>query len=57
MVKLMVKITKEQKNYLIENGYLKLEEGKYPDLTICNKEHNGNSKTYFVPDFYKRYLR
>lgn len=54
----MVKITKSQKEYLIAKGYLRMERGRYPDLSICNKEHGkGRAKTYYVPNWCSRWLR
>ena len=54
----MIKITKGQKDYLINKGFLKLERGRYVGLSICNKEHGkGKSKTYYVPDYMARWLK
>lgn len=53
----MVKITKVQKEWLINNGYLKMENGRFLGLIVCNKQHNSNSKTYYVEDYYGRLLQ
>lgn len=54
----MIRITKGQKDYLIKQGILKMERGRYPDLSICNKEHCGKgSKTYLVPDWMKKFIK
>lgn len=54
----MIKISKSQKEHLIKQGILKMEKGRYPDLSICNKEHGkGMSKTYYVPSYMGRYLK
>jgi len=50
----LIQITKSEKDYLIENNYLKMKGGKYPDLIITRKRKK--NKKYFVPRIYTRYL-
>lgn len=52
----MVKITKEQVEFLIEKGYLKNKQGKYPDLHITCKQKRNGRKGYFVPDYLAKNL-
>jgi hypothetical protein len=53
----MIKITQSQRDYLIIKGFLKSERGGYPGLMVCNKTHKKMRKTYYIIDFYSRYLK
>ena len=53
----IIKITKSQKEYLIKQGLLKLEYGQYTGLYIANRNHNSNSKTFFVQNHLSKYLK
>ena len=50
----LIRITKEEKEYLIKNKYLKMRGGKYPDLIVIRKRKK--NKKYFVPKIYAKYL-
>ena len=52
----MTRIHKSDKDWLIKNGYLKIVKGKYVGLIVCNKNHNSNSKTYYVEDRFAKLL-
>ena len=52
----MVKITKEQVDYLIKNGYLKSFRGNYPDLTICSRNKKAKRKNRYVSDDVAKFL-
>jgi len=52
----LIKITQEEKQWLIDKGYLKHLKGKYQGLVVCNKDHSSKSKTYYVEDRYVRWL-
>ena len=52
----LVKITKEQADFLIENGHLTNKEGKYPDLQITCRQKGSKRKSYFVPDYLAKKL-
>jgi len=44
-------ISQKEKEWLISKKILKMERGKYPDLsTICGKKKSRRKKS-FVPDF------
>jgi len=43
-------VTKEEKDLLIKHNILKMEMGKYPDLSITSKRKK-HRKRYYVPDY------
>jgi hypothetical protein len=53
----LVQINKDEKEFLIKNGYLKAKMGKYPDLTITSRNKKSRRKIYYVPDYYVNYLK
>ena len=53
----MVRIQKEDKDWLVKNGYLKNQKGKYLGLVVCNKEHPSRSKTYYIEDRIAKFLQ
>ena len=44
-------ITREEKEWLIKHKYLKMQQGRYPDLAITGKCKTGRRKRYYVPDY------
>lgn len=46
----MVKVSKSEVEYLIKNGYLQSENGRYPDLIVCSKRKRSGGKQRYVPD-------
>jgi len=49
-------VTKEEKDLLIKHNILKMEMGKYPDLSITSKRKK-HRKRYYVPDYMVDRLR
>jgi hypothetical protein len=49
-------ISKNEMLWLIKNNYLKMKNGRYPDLTITNKQ-NPQKKTRYVPDYFVNIVR
>jgi len=48
-------ITTEEKDWLIEKKYIKLERGKYIDLIVTSRYKPSKRKGYYVsPDVYKK---
>lgn len=52
----LIKISREEVDYLISSNKLKLKSGKYSELHITSKQKKSKRKNYFVPDFFKKYL-
>jgi len=44
-------ISKEQYLFLADNGYLKQEKGRYPDLSLTSKHKNAKRKHRYIPDY------
>ncbi len=42
----MQQIDKEEKDWLINQGYIKLKRGKYLDLVVLNRQKNARCKKY-----------
>lgn len=53
----MTKITKEEMQLLIKNGYLRCVKGKYIDLMVCSKGKKHGGKTRYVTDFIAHKLK
>lgn len=53
----MKRVTKEQVDNLIKNGYLKNKKGRYPDLQITSRQRTRKRKNYFVPDYLMEKLK
>lgn len=50
----MIKIDREDFDRLREAGLIKFKTNhSSPNFYICNKEHNGKSKTYYVVEDFK----
>ena len=49
-------ISQQEKEWLIKNNILKMEMGKYPDLSITSKRKK-HRKRYFVPDYMVNVLK
>lgn len=51
----MQQITRQEKDYLIEQNFLKMVRGQYPDLAITSKKKKGKkkgkNKKYYVTDY------
>lgn len=45
-------INREQRDFLIKNGYLKCVRGRYMGLVVVNKQSRSKKKTYYVEDRY-----
>lgn len=58
----MIRINKEERQYLIDNKFLVIRKGRFLDskgnttLYIANKNHKSKDKTYYVLDSYKQCL-
>lgn len=52
----MDKVSKQEVEWLIKNGHLKMKNGRYPDLTITNKQ-NPKKKQRYVPDYFVSIVR
>ncbi len=52
----MQQITKQEKDWLIKNNYLKIKRGKYEDLTVTSrKKSKSKRKKYYVSEpIYKK---
>jgi len=47
----LIQISKQEKDWLIKNKYLKLEKGKYTDLTVTSrKKSKSKRKKHYVPE-------
>jgi len=44
-------ISRQELEWLIKNGILKMEYGKYPDLSGTSKKKKSRRKKILVPDF------
>ena len=55
--KYLIEISKEEMEVLIDKGFLRLRNGKYPGLTICSKRKKGNGKSRFVQENIAEKLR
>ena len=54
----MVRISKQIRKQMEEMGILKIEKGRYKDMTIANGRHKSRSKhPYVVDEIYKIYQR
>ena len=53
---ILIRITEREKNYLIEKKHLRNRNGRISDLHIASKNKNSGGKTYYVPDYYAKYL-
>ena len=51
----MQPVTKEEKEWLIENNLLQMEKGRYPDLTLTGKRKR--KKKYYVPDYLEKKVK
>lgn len=50
----MIKIDREDFDKLRNSGLIKFKTGSSsPNFYICNKQHKGKSKTYYVVEEYK----
>ena len=52
----MVRIEKEEVDYLIKRKLLKSVRGQYPDLIICSRNKKSHQKTYYVNENLLRFL-
>lgn len=52
----MQKISKAEYEWLVDNGYLRLRDGKYSELSITNRQH-AKKKTRFVTDELAKIVR
>jgi len=50
-LKTLQEITRMEKDYLIEQNFLKMVRGQYPDLVITSKKKKGKNKKYYVTDY------
>jgi hypothetical protein len=50
------KISKAEYEWLVDNGYLRLRDGKYSELSITNRQH-AKKKTRFVTDELAKIVR
>lgn len=59
----LIRVSKQEKDYLIEKGYITIQNGRFvdnrgnPAICICNKGHKSKDKTYYVLDYYARCLK
>ena len=49
-------IDRQEKDWLIKHGYLKLVKGEYPDLTTASRRGKGKRKRYYIVENLLRYL-
>ena len=47
----MKQVSQQEKEWLISKKILKMERGKYPDLTTIGRGKKSRRKKCFVPDF------
>ena len=47
----MKQVSKQEKDWLIKNNILKMERGKYQDLSLIGRCKKSRRKKYFVPDW------
>ena len=52
--KILVKITRGQKDFLCKKGYLKLKHGKYLNLVTTRRQKK--NRGYYVPDYIAEYV-
>ena len=52
----MVRVTKQEVEYLKQRKLLKLVRGRYPDLVVANREHKGRAKSYYINENLLKYL-
>lgn len=53
----MKQISKEQRDYGIEKGIIPCIKGRYPDVTVLNRESSSRKKAYVVrDDMYKEII-
>ncbi|MDD3292446.1 MAG: hypothetical protein PHY19_07950 [Methanocellales archaeon] len=52
----MIEITREEMNFLIREGYLRMYRGKYPDLIIIGRNKKAKRKQRYVPRTIARFL-
>jgi len=50
-------ITKNEKDWLIKNGYIKNQKGKYIDLKITQKNKKAKRKKYYTTTTIARNLK
>ena len=52
----MIPVSKEQVEYLIEHGYLKSVNGRYPDVTVTSRDKNSKRKHRWINRELAKYL-
>ena len=52
----LIKITREEKDWLIQRKYLKMIRGQYPDLAVGSRNKKSKNKTYYVNENLIRFL-
>jgi hypothetical protein len=53
----LVQISKEQAEYLIKNGFVKCENGRFPDITVTNRQSSKKKNRYVNEHIYNKYLK
>ncbi|NMA31160.1 MAG: hypothetical protein GX941_05075 [Candidatus Methanofastidiosa archaeon] len=53
----MIEITKEEMNWLIENNYIKNQNGKYIDLVVIGNKKKSRRKKRYTTEPIARNLR
>lgn len=54
--RILIEISKEQMEDLIEQGILKERNGKYYNLVVTSRNRRGKRKKRYIPDSFKKYL-
>jgi len=53
----LILITKQEMFWLIQNKYLRMYRGKYPDLVITCSRKRAKRKKRYVPETFARFLK
>lgn len=53
----MVQISKSERNFLVNNGFIKTEKGQYVGLKTLNRQAKSGKKSYVVEDDIAIYLK